>query len=133
MLRYIEHPVLSQMFNPPLKIQNPGQNGAPAAILSPRYIETCQKLGILESLPSSIKGKDPTQFHASDLRYYLNEVITQPQIKQAMVYYLKDLATTNFYINYIWGVDAQNKSSQIDDQITLEESLLRKYLRLLIK
>ena len=129
---YLAHPVLSQMFNPTLNIQNPGQNGAPAAVLSPRYLDICQKLGILESLPSTLKGKDPAQFHASDLRYYLNEVITQPQIKQAMVYYLKDLATTNFYINYIWGVEAQNKSSQMDDQITLEESLLRKYLRLMI-
>lgn len=133
MLRYIEHPVLSQMFNPTLKIQNPGNTGAPAAILSPRYIQSCQKLGIYESLPSVINGKDPTQFHASDLRFYLKEVINQPQLKQAMVYYLKDLPTTNFYINYIWGTEAQNRTSQMDDQITIEESLLRKYLKLLMR
>ena len=132
MLRYIEHPVLSQMFNPTLKIQNPGEFGAPAAVINPRYIDTCQKLGIYESLPSVMSGKDPTQFHASDLRYLLNEVLVNPGIKQALVYYLKDLSVVNFYINYIWGQEAMNKSNVIDNQITIEESLLRKYLKLLI-
>ncbi len=128
---YLSHPVLSQMLNPTLNIPNPGQNGAPAARLPGKYLTICQQAGIYEMLPSVQKGKDPGQFHASDLRFYLNEVINQPQLKQAMVYYLKDLITTNFYINYIWGADAQNKSSVADSQITLEESLLRKYIKLL--
>ena len=64
--------------------------------------------------------------------HYLNEVVNQPQLKKAMAYYLKDLPTTNFYINYIWGVDAQNKSSISDSEVTLEETLLRKYIRTLL-
>jgi hypothetical protein len=129
---YISHPVLSKMMNPTLDIKNPGENGAPAARLSNKYLATCQQLGIYESLPSVQKGKDPGQFHASDLRFYLNEVVNQPQLKKAMAYYLKDLPTTNFYINYIWGVDAQNKSSVSDSEVTLEETLLRKYIRTLL-
>ncbi len=129
---YLTHPVLSQMINPTLKIQNPGQNGAPAARLSNNYLNICQQLGIYDTLPSVQKGKDPGQFHASDLRFYLNEVINQPQLKKAMAYYLKDLPTTNFYINYIWGVDAQNRSNVLDSEVTLEETLLRKYIRTLL-
>jgi hypothetical protein len=124
--------VARMMTNPTLNIKNPGEFGAPAAVINPRYIDTCQKLGIYESLPSVMSGKDPTQFHASDLRYLLNEVLVNPGIKQALVYYLKDLSVVNFYINYIWGQEAMNKSNIVNDQITIEESLLRKYLKMLI-
>lgn len=129
---FIEHPVLSQMFNPTLNIQNANQSAAPTNTLPPKYLQICDSLGITQQLPSVQKGKDLGQYHASDLRFYLDTVRSNPQIKQAMVYYLKDLPTTNFYINYLWGSDIQSQSSQMDNQITLEENLLKKFIKLFI-
>lgn len=129
---FIEHPVLSQMFNPTLNIQNANQSAAPTNTLPPKYLQICDSLGITQQLPSTQKGKDLGQYHASDLRFFLDTVRSNPQIKQAMVYYLKDLPTTNFYINYLWGSDIQSQSSQMDNQITLEENLLKTFIKLFI-
>ncbi len=126
-------PIVKSRINPGLEIADPVQFAAPATRLPSRYISLCKDLGVYEQLPSVTEGKDPGQFHASDLRFLLNEVVNRPDLKKVMVYYLKDLPTTNFYINYIWGPDIENRTKEVDSQVTMTESALRKLIAKLLR
>ena len=122
-------PLVKSRINPGLEIADPIDFASPAARLPAKYVQIAQQLGVYDQLPSVMEGRDPGQFHASDLRFYLTEVLNRPELKKVMVYYLKDLPTTNFYINYIWGPEAERQTMGIDNQVTLEERLLRKYIK----
>lgn len=122
-------PLVRSRINPTLTIADPLEFASPAARLPAKYTQVVQELGIYDQLPSVMEGRDPGQFHASDLRFYLAEVVNRPELKKAMVFYLKDISKTNFYINYIWGPEAERQTMGIDNQVTLEERLLRKYIK----
>jgi hypothetical protein len=106
-----------------LVIPDPKENASPATQLPAQYIQVLQSLGIYDQMPSTTSGKNPQEYHASDLRYLLNEVVINPQIKKALTFFLKDINTVNSYINFLYG-------SEIENQLLTVESILRKYSRI---
>ena len=85
-----------------LDIQDPRENACPPITLPAEYIQKCQDMGVYESLPSQIDGKDSSQYHASDLRYLLLASQENEGIKELLVYFLGSEQIINQYISYIF-------------------------------
>jgi len=115
----------SAVLDPELIVPDPTKNSSPAAQLPPQYIQALQNLGIYEQMPSVNSGKNPQEYHASDLRFLLNEVVENPQIKKVLVYFLRDISVVNSYINFLYG-------SEIENQLLTVESVLKKYIKNLL-
>ena len=113
------------ILDPELNVEDPKLNASPATQLPPEYINVVKSLGIFELLPSVENGKNPLEYHASDLRFLLNEVINNPQIKKALVYFLKDMNVVNSYLGFLYG-------SEIENTLVFTESTLRKYIKKLL-
>ena len=85
-----------------LDIQDPRQNACPPVTLPAEYIQKCQDMGVYESLPSQIDGKDSSEYHASDLRYLLAASQEREELKELLVYFLGSEQIINQYISYIF-------------------------------
>ena len=85
-----------------LDIQDPRQNACPPVTLPAEYIQKCQDMGVYESLPSQIDGKDSSQYHASDLRYLLAASQESEELKELLVYFLGSQQIIDQYISYIF-------------------------------
>ena len=85
-----------------LDVQDPRQNACPPVTLPAEYIQKCQDMGVYESLPSQIDGKDSSQYHASDLRYLLAASQEKEELKELLVYFLGSEQIVNQYISYIF-------------------------------
>ena len=114
------------VLDPDLTVADPKENASPATQLPPQYIQTLQSLGIYDQMPSVESGKNPQEYHASDLRFLLNEVVTNPQVKKVLIYFLRDISVVNSYINFLYG-------SEIENQLLTVERVLRKYSRNIIR
>jgi hypothetical protein len=110
------------IIDPDLIVPDPKENASPATQLPPQYLQALQSAGIYDQMPSVQSGKNPQEYHASDLRFLLNEVVSNPQIKKILVYFLKDVSVVNSYINFLYG-------SEIENQLLTVESILRKYVK----
>jgi len=102
-----------------LDIPDPKENASPATQLPPEYLNVLRQLNIYEMMPSVQSGKNPQEYHASDLRFLLNEVISNPQIKKALIFFLKDVSVVDSYINFLYGSDIN----------IMNEALIRKYIK----
>ena len=85
-----------------LDIQDPRQNACPPVTLPAEYIQKCQDMGVYESLPSQIDGKDSSEYHASDLRYLLAASQEREELKELLVYFLGSEQIINQYLEFIF-------------------------------
>ena len=88
--------------DPELNIMDYSENSCPPAKLPPQYIQDCKSLGIFQSLPSQASGKDSAQFHASDLRYLLNEASQREDLIPLLVHYLGSEQVARQYLEFIF-------------------------------
>ncbi len=112
-----------------LNVPNPEEFASPATTISPRYLEIVKSQGIYEQLPSVMDGKNPLEYHASDLRFLLNFVRSNPSCKQCLVFYLGSINIVNDYIDFIYGSDMKNSLSANDSQL-FEEGLIKRFIKL---
>ena len=85
-----------------LNIMDYETNACPPANLPSQYIQDCKDLGIFETLPSQVSGKDSTQFHASDLRFLLNEASQREDLMPLLVHYLGSEQVARQYLEFIF-------------------------------
>ena len=88
--------------DPELNIMDYSENACPPVTLPPQYIQDCKDLGIFQSLPSQASGKDSAQFHASDLRFLLNEVSQREDLIPLLVHYLGSEQVARQYLEFIF-------------------------------
>ena len=88
--------------DPELNIMDYSENACPPVTLPAQYIQDCKDLGIFQSLPSQASGKDSAQFHASDLRFLLNEASQRQDLIPLLVHYLGSEQVARQYLEFIF-------------------------------
>ena len=74
--------------SPDLDVPDPREFAAPAAAMDSSFVSRAEDLEILDQLPSKMSGKDPGQFHASDLRFLIHNACAAPELKELIGYYV---------------------------------------------
>jgi hypothetical protein len=96
-----EYMLSNENIDPNIQIRNPITHACPPMTHPEEYIVKCQELNIFDRLPSQESDKDSRQYHASDLRFLLNEVSNNPEIKQLLKYFLDNESIIEKYLEFI--------------------------------
>jgi cytidyltransferase-like protein len=96
-----EYMLSNENIDPNIQIHDPITHACPPMTHPEEYIVKCQELNIFDRLPSQESDKDSRQYHASDLRFLLNEVSNNPEIKQLLKYFLDNESIIEKYLEFI--------------------------------
>ena len=75
--------------DPGLVVMDPEEHAAPATNLPQDYMKALKETGYLDMMPSTAKGKDPQNYHASDLRFLLSKACSDENAKMLAGFYVK--------------------------------------------
>ena len=111
--------------DPELIVPDFRENASPATQLPEQYIQVLQSLNLYDQLPSVNNGKNPLEYHASDLRFLLNEVEVNPRVKKVLTFFIGNDQVIDSYLEFLYGSEFKNK-------LIFTESSLRKYIKKLL-
>ena len=103
-----------------IMLQDVSEHAAPAEKIDSEYLNLVKEKGLESYLPSKVSGKDPLEYHASDLRFLLEKYDESPEFKKILENYVGAGNVTQ-YINTLFpnGRHVQKESAELKNYIKL--------------